>query len=347
MITGNSGKERPLGLPAWLARRPQYHRAAWLWWRSAARRWTGLCVAVLAWLALAVLSGRWSVLAARHSGVLAILSLLLVLSAVVRRRQGLVREVEIGGQRSWCASLPTAVSAYERITLVPLMITALLAATLCLGAALRGLGCVGFGSAAAVLGGACGGLVLALLVPRRALYTAAPPRRTLWLNRPLADTRASLLPLGHWPTGRKQLWARPKVLAWGSLVILMSLPMAESQGSFARIALGSVALWFIGHHLLSLLLALLATAFPAARWLAPAPLDGLRFAVFLGLRVWLKEAVAAIVLSCGALALDSRLTVSTAVLLVLAWAAVCVALAAAACQLARWPRVLICGGRMS
>lgn len=338
LTTNSLSPERP-GLPSWLARRPHYHRAAWLWWRGAARLWFLALAGVLAAAALGSLLAQWGWLAAvaRHPAALASVSLLCFMSAGVHRRQRLARPVE----RSWVASLPSAASAAERIVLVPLLWCLMLTAVLCLGALLQGLGSAAFAIAAAVLGGGWGGAVSALVLPQRALAGAQAHRPTVWLNRPLADTRASLLPLGHWPDGLKQTWARPKVLARGSFMILMGLPMTQSQGGFARMALGSVAVWFVGHHLVSLLLALLATAFPAARWLAPTPLSGWRFVVFLGYRIWFKEAVAALLIVCGAMALDSRLPTSTAALLVLAWAGACVALGAAACYLAQLKGVLI------
>lgn len=335
------------GLPAWLARRPQHHRSAWLWWRGAARAWTLLPllgVVLVLWLAaLGLLLARWSMLAApvgtlaRHPEVLAAVAGVLALSAGLSRRQRLEHEA-LSGERLWVASLPSAASAPERIALPPLLMAALAALILALGALMQGLGWACVACALAVLLGALAGVLLALRLPRRVLGSAVADRPTLpaslWLGRRSLGTRASLLPLGRWPDGRKQAWSRPKVMAWGSFTILMSLPMPLNQT-----ALGWLALWFAGHHLVTLLLALLATAFPAARWLAPTPLEGWRFAAFLSYRIGFKEALAAWLVTCAAMVVDAALGPSTAALGVLAWLLACAVLAAAACCLAHRPRV--------
>jgi hypothetical protein len=283
--------------------------------------------------ALGLLLRRWGVLTAAqsHPAALAGLSLILLLRTCLHRRQVLQRAVE----RSWVAALPSSASLPERIALVPLALSFGVTAISFLGDPCW----PAFECAAAVQGGACVGVLLAVLLPQRALGSAPQPR-TVWLNRPLAGTRASLLPLAHWPVGRKQTWARPQVLALGSFVILMGIPMTESQGGFARTAIGTVAVWFVGHHLVTLLLALLRTAFPAARWLAPTPLGGFAFAVFLGYRIWLKEAVAGFLLLCAATVVAPTLSASAGSLIVLAWLAACVVLGVAACHIARLTHVL-------
>jgi hypothetical protein len=323
-------------LPAWLRRRPQYHLAAWLLWRAGPWRWLLLPTAAAAAGVLALLPAHYGVAAtaAAHPAAVFGASLILFLARSIRRRQSLA----LARAHSWVGALPTAASLPEHVCVAPLTVCATITVIAALDGWMEGMGSRMFAACAAFLCGSCAGMLLALLAPQRLL--GRPRDRRVGPSRSVAHTRPSVRPLGHWAVALKQAWSRPKVLARGSFVILMGIPMTESSAGFTRTALAAVAGWFVAHHLVSLLLALLRTAFPAARWLSATPLSACRFTLCLSHRVWIKEAVACFLLVCVAPAAHAQVSTGTTSLLAVNWLTACVLLGVVACVIARYSGML-------
>lgn len=320
------------GLPTWLRHRPRYYLLACLSGRAqspAQRLWRLLIAVTVLWIAALALTWSGGLTQAADHPFVVFAGSLIVWGVVSLRRRLRLLQSEV----SWISSLPSADSLTERVLAVPLAASGVLAAIVALAGMIEGPG-----SLRALIALSCGsgaGMLLALLPPRRTLEGLRPQAQALRLTSLPESIRPSLMPLAHWPLMRQQVWGRPKVLAFGSFVLLMGLPMTTSTSGFARMALGSVAAWFIGHHLLTLLLSLIRTAFAAMHWMFATPLGMWRFTFFLSHRVWLKEGVVSLLLVAAVSVLEPAISAWKTLQWALAWTGLCVLLGITACALAR------------
>jgi hypothetical protein len=188
---------------------------------------------------------------------------------------------------SWLAPLAAPPSLLARAFLAPLLQLLLLGAGIAIAFATGSLSPTAAITLWALVGGAYVAGSAVGWSSRLAKSAAAPDfhyvsvrkARSSWSQAPRLE------PLSFWAVGQARVYAKPKVAATAMLLVLLGIPMGTRGETAMAIAAGVWVLLYVG----ALLLAVVRTAFLAARWLAPTTLGYFRLARAVGYRVVLVQ----------------------------------------------------------
>jgi hypothetical protein len=200
-----------------------------------------------------------------------------VASAVMVARRRALKRAEFA--RSWLAAVPIRASTarWEALIIEALPALVAMAALTALGILVGLLQAFSSGAVsrallldwAGLMAGIAVGVIASYAMPAPKPVDLPPGSRYVPHKKAhkTAAIRPSLAALGVWPVRQMFAWAQPKVVARGSIPILVMMPM----GTTADAAMVVIAMAAIGGALMLLWTAAISVSRLSRRWMAPLP----------------------------------------------------------------------------